>query len=104
MLTSNGSDDVFIAKYNLPYTSISEGLSFNNCSIFPNPNQGLVNVDLGSLRDVSISVYNSGMQLIYKKDNINTPLYQFKLNVPKGIYFIEIDSANDKYHHKLVVN
>ncbi|MCF8297615.1 MAG: T9SS type A sorting domain-containing protein [Saprospiraceae bacterium] len=103
-LTSNGTDDVFIAKFKLPYTSIPEGLSFNNCSVFPNPNQGLVNINLGSLRDVSISIYNSGMQLIYEKDNINTSLYQFKLDVPKGIYFIEIGSANDKHYQKLIVN
>lgn len=103
-LTSNGITDVFVVKFNQPNTSILEGISLNYCSIFPNPNQGLVNVELGSIRDVSVSVYNSGMQLVYKKDNINTPLYQFKLNVPKGIYFVEIGSANYSYYHKLIIN
>jgi len=75
---------------------------FNSVSIFPNPNQEMVNIDLGNLIEVSIKVFNVNGQLIYHKENINTAIFQFEFNEVPGIYFIVVNSQGEKQQFKLV--
>jgi hypothetical protein len=75
---------------------------FSSISIFPNPNTGLINIDLGSLTYVSIKVLNVSGQLIYYKENINTPMYQFELDAAPGVYILELSAAGEKQQFKLV--
>ncbi len=72
-------------------------------SIYPNPNKGLITVDLDNLKDVSIVVKNTIGQLVYQTEHINTPAYQFKLQVIPGIYFIEISTNNINKKYKLIM-
>ncbi len=72
-------------------------------SIYPNPNKGLITVDLDNLKDVSIAVKNTIGQLVHQTEHINTPAYQFKLQVIPGIYFIEISTNNINKKYKLIM-
>lgn len=84
-------------------TGVIEGNTlFNSVSIFPNPNQGLVNIDLGNLTEVSVKVFNVNGQLIYHKENINTSIFQFEFNKAPGIYFVEVNSQGEKQQYKLI--
>ena len=47
-------------------------------SVYPNPNVGLVNVNLGDLTDTQIKVSNSSGQMIYQEFDI-TGIHQFEL-------------------------
>ncbi len=72
-------------------------------NIYPNPNIGMVNIDLGKILDVSIKVYNINGQLVYEKENVSTQLHQFQLNQDSGLYIIEISNQNMKQYYKLIM-
>ena len=76
---------------------------FNQVIIYPNPNKGIINVDLGNLKKVSIKVYNIAGQLIYKDENINVPTYHFQIVESNGVYFIELNSNNEKQKYKIII-
>ncbi|MCH8330321.1 MAG: SBBP repeat-containing protein [Bacteroidetes bacterium] len=81
---------------------IQEKLLFNTITILPNPNQGMVTIDLGNLKEVSIKVFSVIGQLVYNKENINTSVNQFELNEPPGVYFFKISSGGETRHFKIV--
>ncbi|NTW31841.1 MAG: T9SS type A sorting domain-containing protein [Bacteroidetes bacterium] len=94
LVTGNNNSDKRTAKlYRNISTAIgiSEHTVMDQISIYSNPNNGLVNIDLGILKNVSIKVFNVYGQLIFQKENINTSIYQFDLNKTQGIYFIRLE-------------
>jgi uncharacterized repeat protein (TIGR03803 family) len=101
-LTENGCTDTSTCV-TITTVSIIENPLFKQVAIYPNPSQGLVNIDLGSLKNVSIKVHNVTGQLIYKDENINIPNYQFEIKESNGVYFIEINSNNEEQKYKLII-
>ncbi|MCH8905337.1 MAG: T9SS type A sorting domain-containing protein [Bacteroidetes bacterium] len=97
-----GIRDGFILKLSQSAVGIRENISFSDVTIFPNPNSGLVNIDLGNLREVSIKVLNVSCQLIYQAENVNALIHQFELSEAAGIYFIEISVQGERQRYKLV--
>lgn len=99
-ITDNGCTDtsacVTIATVGL------DGNSLFNVSIYPNPTNGEVNVNLGNLNDVTISVYTMDGQLVFNMQNINDSNFKFELNETKGIYIIEVSVEGLKKQFKLV--
>jgi len=89
---------------NMTIVGINENALFRSVSIFPNPNKRLINIDLGSLSDVSIKVLNVSGQMIYYKENIYTPKYQFELDAAPGIYILELSAEGEKQQFKLIKN
>mgnify|MGYP001184441092 CR=1 FL=1 len=83
-------------------TGVKEKKSDNQISIYPNPNQGNVNLYLENLKDVLVRVYNYQGNLVYKAEQINTATYQFNLDGPAGLYLIEINSKGKSQHYKLI--
>lgn len=106
LITGENIYGEFIAKLyrNLTVVGINENTLFSSVSIFPNPNTGLINIDLGSLSDVSIKVLNLRGQLVYAKENINTPLFQFELSAAPGVYILELSAEGEKQQFKLIKN
>ena len=100
-VTENGCTDTS-SCYMVTGIGISENSPFTDVSIFPNPNNGVVNIDLGSLKNVTVQVFSIGGQLLNQKMNINTPNYQFVFNEAPGIYFIEISTDSKTQRYKLV--
>ncbi|MCH8904134.1 MAG: SBBP repeat-containing protein [Bacteroidetes bacterium] len=100
-VTNNGCTDTSVCV-TISTLSIEENPLFYNVSIFPNPNSGLVNIDLGNLRDVSIRVYTVTGQLVYQAANINASIHQFEFKEPAGVYFVEVGSKGVKRRYKLV--
>ena len=83
--------------------SIDDNEIFKKVNIFPNPTKGIVNIELGSLRDVTVKVYNASGQLVFQNNNINTPRYTFKLTESPGLYHIEILTDGIKKTFRLVI-
>jgi len=98
----NGDESISKLYRNLSPVGINENTLFSSVSIFPNPNNGLINIDLGSLNDVSLKIFSVSSHLIYHKENINTPLYQFELDAAPGIYIIELSAKGERQRFKLV--
>jgi len=82
---------------------VIENTSINNVSVFPNPNKGMVNFEIGSLKEVTIKVFDLSGQLIYQKENICASIHQFNLNKAPGFYFIEVSSGAVKQEFKLIM-
>ena len=95
----------FVGQYCSLISSVDDiEVDANDLLIYPNPNQGVINIDLGSLTDVAIKVQNVSGQMIYYKENINTPIYQFELEAAPGIYILELSAEGEKQQFKLVKN
>ena len=94
------SDCMYVDIPEVP-TGLSNDI-FDNVSISPNPTNGLVNITLEGLRDVTIKVRNIGGQIVYFEDNINASTHSFTLNTTPGLYFIEIMAEGKKELFKLI--
>lgn len=103
-LTSDGSDDIFVLKLSQSYAGIEENDLLNGVTVSPNPSRGLVNIQLGNLKNVTVSVYNVGGQLIYKQENINASIHQLQINEAPGMYFVEVSCEGEEQKYKLVKN
>jgi len=103
-VTDNGCIDTSFCTI-ISNIGLAENDQFKGVHIYPNPNAGLVNIDLGELKDVSINVYDILGQLIYQKENINSDYFQFELNqVRHGVYIIELGVSGETKQYKLVKN
>lgn len=91
-----------LIEVNPNLVGIEEHSVFNQVSIYPNPNQGFVNIDLGSLKVVTIKVFNVSGQIVYHKENINTSTHHFKINEAPGVYVLEISVHGKNQQYKLV--
>ncbi len=102
-VTENGCVDTSIC-FAISTIGLDDNTLINPVYIFPNPNQGLIQVNLKGLEEeeVSIRIYNSINQLIYNKKIINESIHPIKLNDVKGILFLEIRTQTNKFHFKLI--
>lgn len=82
---------------------IFEEALLENINIYPNPNNGWVNIDLGDLQDASVKVYSVNGDLVYLINNISSQLYSFEPDVQSGIYFVEVQTSIGLRQFKLVI-
>ncbi|GEM_PF-4114402 len=80
----------------------------NNITVFPNPNNGFLNVRINNAEALSkISIVNSLGQSVYTTlfDNFSgNQLYKANLkHLDKGIYFVQIYSGNNMITKKLIL-
>ena len=71
-----------------------------------NPSTGEINIYHPELKeDANIRVFSENFSLIYcdkaKKNKNNSVIY---LDIPKGCYFIELQSKNKTFTEKLIIN
>lgn len=81
--------------------SVDPGIGKKKIKVYPNPNKGLVNIDLGGLANALIEVFTATGQLVYQKADINTAIHRFKFDKAPGVYFIEISAQGWRQHYKL---
>lgn len=109
--TANGSYAVEVTVNGCTQTSecviistigIDENSMFNEVSIYPNPSDGVVHVNLGDLTSANVKVTGLNGQVVFQQENIETQALQFELNEASGIYFVEVSSLGEKQVFKLV--
>jgi hypothetical protein len=98
--------DAFNAWLFYPIVGVKENTKFKDVFIYPNPTQkeGLLNIRLGNLKEVSIKTFNVFGKLVYQKENINTSIHKLKLSVASGVYIVEISAQGKTQPYKLVKN
>jgi hypothetical protein len=100
-LTSAGAFDIFVQKLSSAPVVISENILFNDVKIYPNPTDGEVTLDLGSITNATISVFSVDGRKVYEKNDASN-IIQFEINGIPGIYYLEITTQKGKQIFKLV--
>jgi hypothetical protein len=74
-------------------------------TIYPNPTNGLFTIDTnGQLGLKEIKIFSLESKLIYDAKVFNKSMYEVDFNPPKGIYFIELSTSDQrKIINKLIV-
>lgn len=75
-------------------------------TIYPNPNEGVFNIDLGGIEEeVNIQVINSIGSIVLDKTIHSVKAHQFDIqNQPIGVYFVKITSGNNVKAEKIIKN
>jgi hypothetical protein len=69
----------------------------NKFKLFPNPTSGQFSIDLGSMhKSVTISITDITGRLVLSKTFMNSALINLKVAEPAGVYFIAIESEDQK--------
>lgn len=109
--SSNGLYAVQITQDNCIDTSACESISIigideleeSNVKIFPNPTEGKVNIVLNKTNEVHVTVRSITGQIVNELNYNTVTKFELDLVGPKGIYFIEIDIANqEKKNYKVI--
>lgn len=81
-----------------------ENPNLESFKIYPNPNNGFVNIDIEGITILTIKVYSSTGKLVYDSKGINKEKYSFAMDVDPGVYIIEMVTNESQYYKRLIVN
>lgn len=111
LICKYNNDTLFYSTpYNINENCYREGygnIEYNtlgiNISVYPNPSNGLISIELGEnhYKELYLNVYNSDGTFILKK-LINNTCFQFRISEP-GLYLLEITDGIKKYCKKIIV-
>jgi hypothetical protein len=68
---------------------------------YPNPSNGIVNINLGSVSDAFVKVSSANGQLVYQQTGLSGR-HQFELKGNPGLYFIEVSSETGTQYFKMI--
>ncbi len=85
---------------------IQDILSKANVSVFPNPTQGLLNVNFDGYKSqvVQMNVFNSNGKLVMAKELLKSSNSFDISSLPKGVYVVDLKSGLNTSSSKIVVN
>lgn len=103
-VTQNGCTETS-ACYSVTTVGILENTFSGDITVYPNPTKGIVKIDLGeTLPEFVVSIIDVSGQLIRQSIYKNTKMFELNLNVQSGIYFLTIDSGNNKATVRIIKN
>ena len=77
-------------------------LSSSSINIFPNPTSGQINISLEEAKTGVLSIRNYLGQLVMKQEFKNTQEFNISLDVPSGIYFLQLEIDGELITKKVV--
>lgn len=77
---------------------------FNQVQLFPNPNEGLLNLHLGDLEDVDLAIYDIKGTVLLTKNYQLGGNHQFNVDLSPGVYVLELTTQGQKYRYELIRN
>lgn len=80
-----------------------ENPNLESFKIYPNPNNGFVNIEIDGTTILKIKVYSSTGKLVHDSKGINREKYSFTLDVEPGVYIIEMVTNELQYYKRLIV-
>jgi hypothetical protein len=95
------SKSFVVSVVNVIETSI-KSLSESGIQVYPNPYSDVLYVSSKVAGNATISIYNVTGQLMYQKLHTLNNTFELTLNIPKGMYIMEIDGDNVHYNSKLI--
>ncbi len=95
-------DDILV-QTNCTQALGSDAVNFENVSIFPNPTNGRLQMDLTGLKDVRFELKNSHGQLLNTRELTGGGLESIELNQPSGFYFVTLKTENASNNYKVLI-
>lgn len=74
----------------------------NNISVYPNPSKGLISISLKEATDASVTLLNNLGQILLTDEYDATNKIDMNLDVPVGVYFIQIEAYGEIITRKIV--
>jgi len=111
IVTNNSGSNTLVRNdyIHVDYPTSVEEHSGLNCSIFPNPCDGIIHLNLTSLKNdgVSVTVYNVQGKLVYRENSILSAGQMKKEidlgDLPGGIYYMRIEGRDTALTKKFVI-
>ena len=75
---------------------------FTNVKVYPNPTQGLIQVELGNLSNTSLTLYNSVGEIVFTKQQINASSFPVSITQASGFYILKIEANGNSQHFKIL--
>lgn len=91
------SSDIFVAKYGQTTGAIKESITLNNISFYPNPNQGILNIELnrGKYSEIKLEIINSMGQVVLV-ETISSAQASINIqHLSSGLYMIKAFHKNE---------
>ncbi|MDP1725933.1 MAG: SBBP repeat-containing protein [Bacteroidota bacterium] len=94
-LTSTGASDIIVHKMSQGTSGINDYTYNNNINIYPNPNSGIINIDINGIRNnIYVQILNSTGQIVLE-ENLNSITSALNIqHLTDGLYLIKIISDN----------
>jgi hypothetical protein len=107
--TMMGQGGTFTAQQSLLFgisdeLSVSQVQPLEMAKIYPNPTEGTFTIDLGSVMDATIGIYSLDGKEVLKHALHNTQSYNLNIDVPSGLYMVEITNKLGQHQLKLFKN
>jgi hypothetical protein len=84
--------------------SVADRVSNPEINIYPNPTRGNLTIDLGQLEsNIDLTISNSLGQAIESRRFNNTALIQLDLNLPQGVYILQLEGSDSRRVVKKVI-
>ena len=84
-------------------TSSINNLSEKRISIYPNPTNGKVNIDLPEGEDFLFTLSDLQGRIVLQEKNIAEEFVFDTKEISKGTYLIKLESVKEKYSKKLLI-
>ncbi len=81
---------------------IDENQMETTMSVFPNPTLGQVHIDFGDVKPTRMHVFNYLGQTVYEKTSGFNGALDINLDVPAGVYIVEVSSVETKNQFKVL--
>jgi hypothetical protein len=101
--TIGGGIDAFLAKFTTTISNIGEISSADFVKIFPNPSEGIVNINFTQDGKKVINIYDNLGRIIYQNstEQLENQIHLYEL--PSGVYQVQIIQANAQMTKSLII-
>ncbi|MGR6088644.1 MAG: T9SS type A sorting domain-containing protein [Arcticibacter sp.] len=107
-LTSNGGNDILIAKVSLSPLGLSDNNELASFSLFPNPAQHWLQVDCSALKQqyqtVHLEMLDLNGKMVYSDQNISYRTSIYVADLPSGLYLLRLHGNGFSSTTRLMVD
>ena len=106
LVNANGCDSIVTLKLTLNSTAgLTTKLLEKGLSIYPNPSSGILNIDIADVNVTvkRVTILNILGKEVFRKENLQSNSTIDLSSLPKGIYFVHINSEYETVTKKIIM-
>jgi hypothetical protein len=109
MITDAHGCQSISSAFNVNYLAINEVGPLQSVSVYPNPTEGNVTVDLSSVKAGSLTMkaFDMNGRVLYENENHDLSGQKVQLDLQllqQGVYFLQISDGKSSVYRKLIIN